>query len=241
MSLDSTKRGSEPSEQLRSLDRVFRLYWISIVGVILYVALDTVVQSLPPHYSPIRDAESDLAVGPYGYIMTVNFVNRGILSLSFVYAFIRTLDLTAALKSPFRTGYYMITGWAIGAILLAIFPTDVPPTPISWHGAIHLLVAIIAFICGAFGTFLLSRHFNEAVATKGAKNLAQALGSLSVLLLFVELFVQFLVPHFAARIFGLTERLFLGSVLVWILALSIYLIIHKRSIMVESSHTMTLK
>ncbi len=52
--------------------------------LILYLVIDTVAQILPPHYSPIRDAESDLAVGPYGFLMTVNFVNRGVLSILFL-------------------------------------------------------------------------------------------------------------------------------------------------------------
>ena len=51
-----------------------------------------VAQLLPPHYSPISQAESDLAVGKFGFIMTINFLNRGVLSLLFIYAFLRTLD-----------------------------------------------------------------------------------------------------------------------------------------------------
>lgn len=63
-----------------------------VVGAIfLYVLLDAITQSLHPHYSPIPNAESDLAVGPFGYIMAVNFLNRGILSLVFLYALSKTL------------------------------------------------------------------------------------------------------------------------------------------------------
>jgi len=51
--------------------------------IILYVVLDAIAQVLPPHYSPLSQAESLLAVGPYGYIMTVNFLIRGVFSLLF--------------------------------------------------------------------------------------------------------------------------------------------------------------
>ena len=129
-----------------------KLFWAVIVGIVLYVILDVVAQLLPPHYSPISQAESDLAVGKCGLIMTINFLNRGVLSLLFIYAFLRTLDLAAVSSSRFRAGTYLLSAWAVGAILLAIFPTDVPATPVSWHGGIHLVVAIIAFIGGAFGT-----------------------------------------------------------------------------------------
>jgi hypothetical membrane protein len=235
MSQNNNSHAEQHTSKL-SPDGIFGLYWITIVGVILYVVLDAVAQSLPPHYSPIRDAESDLAVGPYGYIMTINFLNRGILSLAFVYAFVKTLDLSGVKKASFKNGYYLLGfGWGIGAILLAIFPTDVPATPISWHGAIHLIVAIIAFISGALGTLVLSRHFDEANSTKGAKKIALSLGWLSILLLVIDLFGQFLVPRLATRFGGLTERLFLGSVLLWIFVIAIYMVAQKRSILAEPS------
>jgi hypothetical membrane protein len=57
----------------------------------LYVALDIIAQALPPHYSPISQAESDLAVRPYGYVMSINFIVRGLLSLTAVLA-LRGID-----------------------------------------------------------------------------------------------------------------------------------------------------
>ncbi len=125
-----------------------KLFWIVILGIALYVVLDVIAQLLPPHYSPISQAEIDLAVGNFRFIMTINFLNRGLLSLLFIFAFLRTLDYAGVARSQFRTGTYLLGAWAVGAFLLAKFPTDVPSTPISWHGAIHLAVAIIAFIGG---------------------------------------------------------------------------------------------
>ena len=43
------------------------IYFIAtIIGIVLYLVLDIIAQLLPPHYSFITQAESDLAVGPYG-------------------------------------------------------------------------------------------------------------------------------------------------------------------------------
>ncbi len=224
-----------------TINQVFRFYWISIIGIVLYIVFDVIAQLLPPHYSPVRDAESDMAVGPYGFIMTINFVNRGILSLSFIYAFLKTLDLKGGKRAPFRRGYYLLGIWAVGALLLAIFPTDVPATPISWHGAIHLVVALVAFIGGATGVLVLSRHFGENVSTRGAKRIALALGWLSVLLLVVELGFQFILPGLSARFFGLAERLFLASVLFWLVTISIYMVTHKQSIEGELKSESTYK
>lgn len=82
--------------------------------------------------------------------MTVNFLNRGVLSLVFVFAFLRPVDLVGVPRSHFRTGTYLLGAWAVGALLLALFPTDVPPIPISWHGATLLVAAAIAFVCECF-------------------------------------------------------------------------------------------
>ena len=202
-----------------------------VAGIVLYALLDAIAQVLPPHYSPIRDAESDLAVGPYGYVMAINFVNRGLLSLVFVYALARTLRVSGTAgaggvtgKNPYSTGLYLLGAWGVGAILLAIFPTDVPSTPVSWHGAIHLLVATVAFLAGAFGALSLSRQFGSSQALKGVSGVGTALAVLAVVFCFVTLALGFIVPHLATRIGGLDERVFLALVLLWMAVVSAHLL-----------------
>lgn len=207
---------------------VKRLFWIVISCVVLYVALDIIAQLLPPHYSPISQAESDLAVGAFGYIMTINFLNRGLLSLAFIFAFISTLNMIGVSRSQFRTGIYLLGIWGTGAILLAIFPTDVPATPISWHGAIHLIVALIAFIAGAFGTLEISRKLNLVKELQNLRRVALPLSEVVIVCWVIEFALPFVAPHLNTRIGGLTERLFLGSVLLWIGSVSGYLATHIR-------------
>jgi len=199
-----------------------RLFWIVLAEIVLYVLLDAVAQLLPPHYSPISNAESDLAVGPYGYIMAINFVNRGILSIVFLYAFVRTAkgagqSVRSNGSSGLKTGAYLLGLWAVGSILLAAFPTDVPPTPISWHGAIHGVLALIVFVGGVLGALMLSRRFGEIETLKRMKGKASALAYFSTVSLVVTL-VSLTTP-----VGGLTERIFLGSVLLWIAIVSGYL------------------
>jgi hypothetical membrane protein len=207
-----------------------RLFAIVIAGIVLYVVLDAIAQLLPPHYNPISQAESDLAVGPYGYVMTINFLDRGILSLVFIYALARTIrsgSSPGATERRYPSGSGLFAVWAIGAILLAIFPTDVPATPVSWHGAIHLVVAILAFLGGAFGELRLSTQFDKYGALKGIKPAAMAISIFAVIAVLVDLGLPFVLPHFAGRIGGLTERIFLGSVLLWMAVVSAYLIRHQ--------------
>lgn len=194
-----------------------------ILGIVLYVILDALAQVMPPHYSPISQAESDLAVGSFGYIMTVNFLNRGILSLLFVFAFLQTLDHLGIPRSKFKAGTILLGIWGLGALLLAVFPTDVPATPVSWHGAIHLVVAIVAFIGGAFGTLLISRDLLQSKTLSGLKRIAYPLSIVVMICWVVEFVLPFALPHLNMQIGGLTERVFLGSVLLWIGLVSGYL------------------
>jgi hypothetical protein len=158
--------------------------------------------------------------------MTVNFLNRGILSLLFIFVFLRTLDVKRVAKLPFRTGAYLLGVWAVGALFLAIFPTDVPATPVSWHGAIHLIVAIIAFIGGTFGILAISIKLGQNRLFEGLKRIALPLSLIVVIFWTIEFGIPFLSPHLNTLIGGLTERLFLGSVLLWIGITSAYLATH---------------
>ncbi len=211
-----------------------RLLWVVIAGIVLYALLDAIAQALPPHYNPIRDAESDLAVGPYGYFMTINFVNRGLLSLVFVYSLTQILHSSGTIQGSgtggsnrYSTGLRLLGAWGVGAILLAIFPTDVPATPVSSHGAIHLAVAAIAFLAGAFGALSLSRQFGESQALSGVRGVALAIAVLAVIFCFATLGLGFVFPHLAGEIGGLDERIFLAMVLLWMTAVSIHLLRYK--------------
>ena len=203
---------SEEDDQAR---RARLLFAATIVGLVLYLVLDSAAQALPPHYSPVSQAESDLAVGPFGYIMTLNFINRGTFSLCFLFALALAANAGDVMGRRFRRGGYLFAVWSVGALVLAAFPTDVPATPVSWHGAIHLAVAVAAFLGGAFGAVYLS------LGMEGNRHLSRVRGSAlpiayaAVVLCLVELLGGFVVPGAFARYGGLAERAFLASVLLW--------------------------
>jgi hypothetical protein len=194
-----------------------------VVGlIVLYLVLDVVAQLLPPHYSPISQAESDLAVGPFGYVMAINFVNRGVLSLLFVFAFLGAVRLAGESGREYRTGAILLGVWGVGALLLAVFPTDVPSTPVSPHGAIHLVVALVAFAGGALGELSISRALGRNRVMQAVRQPAIAISVLAVVMMFVELGLP-VFSHLSNEIGGLTERIFLALVLLWLLVVSAYL------------------
>jgi hypothetical protein len=211
-----------PAAPLSSRARAALTLTVVLIGV--YVVLDLVAQLLPPHYSPISQAESDLAVGPYGYVMTLNFLMRGILSLSFLVG----LSAATGLGSRSRAGVAFLAAWGVGAFILAASPTDVSVTETTGHGKLHLLVAFIAFLAAVVGEVLLSRRFSEEPRLRpiaGPSQLISVFAAVSVVLLFVGTGVPYLLRH----AFGLLERIFLGFVLAWILVVSLYLLGSVRS------------
>jgi hypothetical protein len=197
---------------------------LTVALVAVYVALDVVAQLLPPHYSPISQAESDLAVGPYGFVMTANFVVRGILSLAFLVGLAGAT--TVVRRSP--VGTVLLGVWAIGAFVLAASPTDVGTGPATVHGTVHLLTATIAFVAAAVGEVLLSLRFAGDPRTSPFRTSAIAVSVAGAGALVALLAVEGR-PRIADQTFGLFERLFLGLVLLWMLAVAWYLLRHPRS------------
>jgi Protein of unknown function (DUF998) len=207
MNSPSTRREVSLGEDQRSASRAGTFALLTILGIFLYVAIDVIAQILSP-YNPIRQAESDLAVGyPFSWLMTLNFVIRGLLS----FALITGLIASASFTRPPRLGLVFLGIWAAGALLLALFPTDLPGKPVTAHGAIHLIVALVAFISVVVGEILISRQF--AVARPAL--------SLAILTL-IACALTFLgaVTPGLRHVPGLSERVFLGLALLWMLVVA---------------------
>jgi Protein of unknown function (DUF998) len=194
---------------------------LAVVGIALYAVLDVVAQLLPPHYNPISQAESDLAVGPYGYVMTINFVVRGLLTFAFLVGAVAATQW----RKTARVGLGLLGLWGAGAFILAAFPADVTAV-VTVHGTIHNLTAVVAFTGGAFGTLFLSSHFHAEERVQRVEILARVLAVLAVVMYFVTLAA--LVFRRLADIFGLVERLFIGLVLLWMLVVALQLLFSDR-------------
>jgi hypothetical protein len=196
--------------------RAARFGALVIAGVVIYVALDIVAQYLPPHYNPIRQPESDLGVGPYGWIMSLNFVVRGAIALALLVG----LRCALAPAARPRLGLILLLVWATGDVLLAVFRTDIPPHRATIHGVIHLLVAFIAFVAVALSELILSLRLATDPHWAAIRPFLLGLAC-AALVAMVALFLHVL-PR--AQIGGLIERLFLGLVLLWMVVAGLWLL-----------------
>jgi hypothetical membrane protein len=184
-----------------------------IAGVVVYVAIDVALVFLRPHFSVLHNAESDYgSKGPYAWLMDVNFLLRGALSLAGVLALAR-FQRGAAVP---RVGLALLTTWAVASGLLAFFPDD--PVGTTTHGSarVHVALAGVAFVAVVLGTRLTTRALRGDARWRPMLVPLSLLswGAVVPLLLLGRVHLR---PH---SLGGLYEKLFLGLELAWVLAAS---------------------
>jgi len=203
--------------------KALRRFRVALAGICAYVILDAIVQILPPHYSPVSQAESDLAVGPYGIIMAVNFLNRGLLSAEFIAGFAGYARSVGEDVRRYRIGVILIGVWSIGSFLLAFFPTDVPPADVTWHGALHLLLALAAFFGAGLGAFAVSLRIPGEGVMATLRRYAVPVSGFCLASFLAVVLAPGTAPRFNSQYGGLIERVFIGSVLAWMGGVSLIL------------------
>ena len=118
----------------------------------LFVAAFLVEGATRADYDPLRHPVSSLALGDGGWTQSINFIVTGLLTLAFA----------AGLRRAFRPpegstwGPLLVGVWAVGLLGAGIFVTDpvsgYPPgfpdrlSGYSWHGALHDLFSLLAFV-----------------------------------------------------------------------------------------------
>lgn len=184
----------------------------AMVGVVVYVVVDVVLQFLPPHYSVLADAESNLAVGPFGWIMNLNFLGRAVTTGCAIAAVAR-IRPASSLR---RSGVALLAVGALCSAALAFFPTDVgagSARASTRAGAVHLYVAGVGFVAALAGILVLTRWLRSAPELGAAYRAARPLAATTA----VGLASLGLAAAGGPDLLGLAERICLAGVLGWVL------------------------
>src|ERR687893_673696 len=117
------------------------------------------------NYDSQRHPVSSLALGDYGLLQSANFVVAGLLTLAFFVGLRRVLEQ----GKGSTWGPLLVAVWAVGLLGAGVFVTDPvsgypPGTPdrlsgYSWHGALHDLFSLTAFVALAAACFVFGRRF----------------------------------------------------------------------------------
>lgn len=185
-----------------------RMLDTSVIGVAVFLFLCVALQTLPPHYSFVRQAISDLAVGPYGWIMAVAFLIGGVAVTVFV---VGAFIATAPRERP-TVGLVLLAVWGLASLAIAFFPTDIvdaggyPGTAAAFarsttrHGVAHLSIAAVAFPSMVLGLVASSLSLMRNPALRGIRIPTLVLSAVAVCGLFL------IDPIGTNGPFGLVER-----------------------------------
>jgi hypothetical membrane protein len=186
------------------------LAWLALAGVVGYVAIDVALAFLRPDYSLLYNAESDYGHGgSWAWLMDVNFLLRCALSLAAVGA----LAKAAEPGGRIRTGLALLAAWAVCSGLLAFFPDDLEGQRVHGSGAVHIALALVAFLCVAVATIVISVRLRLDPRWHGSAALLLTVAVAGA----VALLVLGAAGHKHAHPpGGLYERIFLGLELLWI-------------------------
>jgi len=186
------------------------LAWTAIAGVAGYVAIDVALAFLRPDYSLLYNAESDYGHGgSWAWLMDANFLLRCLLSLAAVGA----LAKAAGPGGRIRAGLALLAAWAVCSGLLAFFPDDLEGQRVHGSGAVHIALALVAFLCVAVATIVIAAHLRLDPRWHGSAGLLLTVAVAGA----VALLVLGAAGHKHAHPpGGLYERIFLGLELLWI-------------------------
>ena len=117
-------------------------------------------------------------------------------------------------------------GWSMmnaqgpfGFFVAALFQTDLPHHPMTRHGLIHNLDALANFLCGLVGALFLAASFGDDPRWRPFRGAALILAVFSV----VALVNQFLTDALRLPWSGVSNRVFAGSLVTWLLLTALHL------------------
>jgi hypothetical protein len=152
-------------------------------------------------FGNVLDWPSGLAMGPYGWLMTLNFFVSGALMAFFAYG------LRLALEEKLATTLLMLAGVAMMGLVFTTDPT-IRSYPKTWHGFLHDGFFAVLGVMLMLGMLLLGRVFQKH---ERWKNLA----------IYTWATLALVIPTFWLK--GMAFYLFLLAILTWSVVVAIRL------------------
>jgi Protein of unknown function (DUF998) len=222
---DGREEKKMATEQARQDEAVvLRVRALLVCGLIagpLFMTTVVVEGALRPGYDPLRHSISSLAVGPSGWVQTVNFLAAGALSLAFA----------RGLRDTVRTrwGPMLVGLWAVGLLGAGRFLTDpdsgyppgspVPVEEPTVHGILHNLSAGVGFPALVAACFVFARRF--AAQGRRGWSLYSAASAVVILVFVVLASYDFGRTGGLSDVAGLFQRTSVGAGWVWLTVLAL--------------------
>jgi hypothetical protein len=137
--------------------------WAGILGPALFAGIVTALTFAEAGFmrsigwepfGNVLDWPSGLALGPYGWLMTLNFFVCGALMAFFAYG------LNLALEERLATTFLMLAGFAMMGLVFTTDPT-IRSYPKTWHGVLHDGFFAVLGVTLMSGMLFLGRIFRQ--------------------------------------------------------------------------------
>jgi uncharacterized protein DUF998 len=137
--------------------------WAGILGPALFAGIVTALTFVEAGFmrsigwepfGNVLDWPSGLALGPYGWLMTLNFFVCGALMAFFAYG------LNLALEERLATTFLMLAGFAMMGLVFTTDPT-IRSYPKTWHGVLHDGFFAVLGVTLMSGMLFLGRIFRQ--------------------------------------------------------------------------------
>ena len=141
--------------RLGALAGIIGPIWFAMVVTVLTIAQADFMRTLGWNPTgPVIDWPSGLAMGPYGWIMTITFFICGMLMAFFAYG------LKHALRDGFATTLLVLAGIAMMGLVFTSQPT-IGRTFYTWHGFLHDAFFVVLGLTLMPGMLLLGWVFRK--------------------------------------------------------------------------------
>jgi hypothetical protein len=202
-------RGREGVLAMRPLPQ-FAIF--AVVGQLILLASAWLLPAVS-EYHLVGDNISELAIGQYRFLQTLAFVVSGLGVLALAYAIHR---LTAGIRGSLL-GSVFIALYGLGALVVAIFPTDRIDTKAdvwsqSTTGWIHSISAFVAYLSVITGMLILTWTFARDARWRSLVVGSALLAGAALALLFVQTEGPWI---------GLMQRLLITAISGWLIVVAL--------------------
>jgi hypothetical membrane protein len=203
------------------------IYLIGIITPLLYIFSVILGGALWPGYSHVTQAISELtmASAPNLGLMDSLFTAYGLLLLVFSagFAFIWRKSGNKGLAA---SGIVLVC-CALAGLLMKFFRQDPIGEPLTFTGFMHLILAALTSLGTIFAIFLSASGFRKLENTRGLRTFALVMGVIVLISGGLTAVGTTQLP----AVFGILERITIGSFMLWLLVISIALLYQ------DSKHT----
>jgi len=186
---------------------------LAIGGNVYYLSSVVAAHLLRPDVHPVSEPVSYYAVGPYGFFIGLAIFALGVGSLAL------TLGLHLGIAPPGRSrvGLLLLALYGVGQLVVALFSIDAESAKTT-TGIVHNIAGNISFFCFPPAVILLSMGMGKDKRWRSLKRPALALS----LVVLVEAILVMVSANVVGG-FGLAQRLFLLTSVLWMLLAAIWL------------------